>query len=209
MNASAALRERVLAAAAATPSLTRKQGQRLARVLVGVSIAIALAVFELAGGLAHSRDRPMAVTVRLADGWALASAVLTWIVLGRGRSTLARSPPTLALATLAAPVLLFLWTQVEGVYVESVACSAWTCLATGLAMAAAPLASFFAVRRGIPLPAPRTAGGAGGAVCGAWAGVLLLLACPSTEPRHVIAGHVAPLLLTIAAGALVGRTVLR
>jgi hypothetical protein len=209
MNTSAALKERVLAAAAATPSLTRRQGQRLAGFVVGVSIATALAVFEMAGGLAHSRDRPVAITVRLADGWALASAMLTWLVLGRGRSTLARSPPLLALATLATPVLLFLWTQVEGVYVESAACSAWTCLATGLAMAAAPLGSFLAVRRGIPLPRPSTLGGAAGAMCGGWAGVLLLLACPSTEARHVIAGHVAPLLLTIGAGAVVGRSVLK
>src|SRR5580700_4417756 len=106
MNIAVPLRERVLASAAASPSLTRPRGRRLAAALVGLSIAIGLGVFGLLGGLASAEARPLLLTVRLTDGCALASAFLTWLVVGRGGRTLARSPPVLAVATLAFPVLL-------------------------------------------------------------------------------------------------------
>ena len=77
MNATVSLKERVLAAAAASPSLTRREGKRLAWQLAVLSVVVGISLLELAGGIAHSRDRPLAVTVRLADGWALASAALT------------------------------------------------------------------------------------------------------------------------------------
>jgi hypothetical protein len=43
-----------------------------------------------------------------------------------------------------------------------------------------------------------------GAACGAWANVLLLLWCSLSDAPHVVLGHVAPLVLFIVAGGLVG-----
>ena len=204
-----ALRNRVLAAAAATPSMTRRQGQRIAVVLTLASVGVALALFELAGGLAPPRDRPLFMTVRLADGWALFSAILTWLVIGRGRSTLARPPPAIAAATFACPLLLMSWTQQFGDL--SLAASSggpWSCFLLTMLVAAVPLASFLVLRRGVEPQNPGTLGAAMGAMCGSWASVLGLLHCPIVASEHVLVGHVAPLVLLTMLGMLMGPSAL-
>jgi hypothetical protein len=206
MNAAVPLRERVLAAAAATPSLTRPQGRRLAAFLAVLSIAFALALFELAGGLAHARDRPLLASVRLADGWALAAAGLTWLVLRRG-STFLDSPPLLRAATWASPVVLLTWMpRFPGA--ESTLGSAGACFGLTLAMAAIPLASFLALRRGAEPSWPGTVGAAAGAMAGAWAQVLVLLFCPVTSILHAVLGHVLPLVMLAGIGGIAGGRVL-
>lgn len=51
--------------------------------------------------------------------------------------------------------------------------------------------------------------GAGiGAVCGAWAGLLVDIWCPLVNLPHVLFGHVLPLALLVAAGTLLGQRVL-
>lgn len=201
-----ALRDRVLAAAAAAPSMTRRQGRRIGLGLAGLSMAIALALFELCGGLAPSEARPLILTVRLADGWALFAAGLTWLVLGRGGSTLARPPMLLAAASLAAPFLLILWTgQFTGLYPPPPESGGWSCLLLIVGAAATPLVSFFTLRRGIEPQRPAMLGAAVGAMCGAWAGMLALLNCPMTDRWHVLLWHVGPLVLLVAFGMSLGR----
>jgi len=157
MNASASLKERVLATAASTPSPTRRQGNRLGTRLLALSLVTALGLFELAGGIAHGRDRPLAVTVRMADGWALASTVLTWLLLRR-REMLVSFPRLLLVATLVCPVALFVWmAHFEGAFPPlpgSLPSSDWACLAFTLAGAATPLGCFLRLHRGIELQRP-------------------------------------------------------
>jgi hypothetical protein len=202
-----ALKARILAAAAATPSTTRKRGKQMALLAVALSIGFALMLFELAGGLAHSRDRPLGQTVRLADGWGLVSTVLTWLVLGRGGSTLARSPPVLLSATAASPIALYAWMQhfpTLGIHQDTEV----LCLLLTVAFGSAPLAAFLALRRGLEPSHPGILGAAAGAMSGAWAAVLVLLWCPQTDALHALVGHVLPNILLIALGAKIGSSTL-
>jgi hypothetical protein len=205
MTPSPALRARILAAAAATPSPTRAQGRRSALALLVVSAGIAAAVFEGAGGFAHSAGRPLGITLAMSAGWTAASALLTWLVLSRGTSTLARRPLWLGIAAGLAPLALLAWMRVfYGTYAEPYERVGYRCLAFTLVMAATPLAAFMRFRRGVEPRRPSVLGAAAGAACGGWAGVVVDLWCPLTAPSHALVGHVLPLVLLIGVGALAG-----
>jgi hypothetical protein len=204
-----AQKARVMAAAAATPSPTRRQARRVTYLIVALSVIVGLTLFELAGGLAHARDRPLALTVRLADGWALASAVLTWLVVRRA-TPLVRDGDVLALLLVAAPLVLLGWmARFHLAYVDAPPVADWPCFVGALTAAAAPLAGLSWARRKAEPRRPGMLGAAIGASCGAWAGVLALLWCPHTGLEHALAGHVAPLVATTVLGAITGVRVLR
>lgn len=208
-SASLALKARIMAAAAAAPSPTRRQGKRVTRWVVVAAIAAGIAFFELAGGIAHGGDRPLFVTMRLADGWALACAGLTWLVARFGTPHV-RTAEVLRAACMAAPVALVLWVaRFHGDSVDPPAVSLWTCAATSLACAVVPLAGFLWARRGSEPRHPATMGGGIGAASGAWAGLVGLLHCPETEPLHALLAHAMPLFLTTLVGALAGARFLR
>jgi hypothetical protein len=205
----ALLKARVLAAAAALPSATRPQGRRLGITLLLASIALALMVFEAAGGIDHSSGRPLAITLAISGGWGLVAAVLSGVVLWRRRSTLGRPPAVLLLAAFATPVILVAWMhRFQGTYEEPFPRVGWKCLGYTLAMAALPLGSFLALRRGIEPRGPWALGAAVGATCGAWAGILVDLWCPLVNTPHVLVGHVLPIVLLIGAGTALGRVLL-
>ena len=201
------LKARILAAAAATPSTTRKQGKRIAALGVVLAIGFALTLFQLVGGIEHSRDRPLGLTVRLADGWGLFSAVLTWLVVGRGGSTLARSPPVLLAATTGSPIALYAWMRHFPDWGAS-SDNEVVCLLLTFAFAAAPLAAFMLLRKGLEPSHPTLLGAAAGAMSGAWAAVLVFLWCPQTDALHALVGHVLPNILLIALGAKIGSSAL-
>jgi len=207
-SASLDLKARILAAAAATPSPTRRQGRRATRFVLAGAIAASLAIFELAGGLAHTRDRPLVFTVRLADGWALASAALTWVAARFG-TPLVRSAEVLRAACIATPAALVLWmAHFHGAYLDPPDGGSWACIVTSLACAFFALAGMLWARRESEARHPATLGAALGAACGAWAGVLALLQCPRTEPLHALVAHALPLVVTTLVGALAGGRVL-
>jgi hypothetical protein len=211
MNAGVSLKERVLAAAAATPSPTRHEGKRREVWLLALSLVVGVALLELAGGVVHSGARPLAVTVRLADGWALASSLLTWLLLRR-RAMVVALPRALVVATLACPVALFAWMACfEGAYpplAGSPPGADWPCLLFTLAGAATPLCCLLGSKRGVELQRPDILGAAAGTAAGAWSGVLAILWCPTTSPWHVLLGHVAPITLLTCAGSLLGASML-
>jgi hypothetical protein len=211
MNAATSLKARVLAAAASTPSPTRRQGKRLGAWLLALSLVAGIGLLELAGGVAHGRDRPLAVTVRMADGWALASTVLTWLLLRR-REMLVSFPRLLLVATLACPVALFAWmAHFEGAFpplAGSLPSPDWPCLAFTFAGAATPLGCFLRLHRGIELQRPDLLGAAAGTAAGAWSGVLAILWCPTTSPWHVLLGHVTPIAALTCVGSSLGASVL-
>lgn len=209
MTPPAHLRERVLTAAAGAHSRTRREGRRLALLATILSGAVALAIFESSGGVAHSEGRPASLTWILAGGWAGFAAALTWWTLARGGSTLARRPLALAGAATIAPLACFAWMLVfAGRYVEPFARVGYRCFALTIAMGVLPLASVLFLRRGIEPRSPSALGAAAGAASGAWAGVLVDLWCPLTNAPHAAVGHVLPLALLSGAGALVGRRML-
>jgi hypothetical protein len=209
MNATLPLKERILAAATATSSPTRREGRRLTAWLVGLSAAIGLVIFELAGGIGHARPRPLLLTVRLADGWGLAAAWLTWLV-ARQTAPHVQSRWLLSGASIAGPVLLCAWAYgFHGLYEQPPACDDWPCIALTLLATATPLACFLAIKRGIEPDHPASLGAAAGTMCGAWAGVLALLWCPSTDVLHIAVGHALPVALSTAVGLVVGSRALR
>jgi hypothetical protein len=209
MNAAVPLKERILAAAAVTPSPTRSEGRRLTAWLVGLSAVIAVIIFELAGGIGHARARPLLLTVRLADGWALAASWLTWMV-ARQSSPRVQSHRLLSAASVICPWVLCAWAHYfHGLYDHPLPCEDWPCFALTLLAAVTPLTCFLGTRRGVEPDHPASLGAAAGTMCGAWAGVLALLWCPSTGASHIAIGHALPIALTTAAGLVLGRRALR
>jgi hypothetical protein len=208
MNAAMTLKERVLAAAATTPSLTRRQGRHVAFAVVAVSIAFAVTALELAGGLAHSGDRPLALTVRLADGWAMACTGLAWAA-ARKSMPFVQSPELLALIVLGCPLALMGWmSRFHGAYPDPRPVDDWQCFVATLTLAAVPLASCLFMRRGQEPQYPATLGAAMGAVTGAWSAVIVLLWCPDTSPSHAFVGHALPIALSTMIGAVAGASAL-
>jgi hypothetical protein len=200
------LRARVLAAAAATPSTTRSKGRATGVVLLAASVALGITVFERVGGFAHGSGRPLGITLALTGGWTLVSAVLTWLVVGRAGSTLARSPMVIGAAVLAMPLVLVAWMHLfNGTYVEPFEAVGYRCLRYTLLVSALPLATFLLLRRAVEPRHPAALGAGAGAACAAWSGGLIDLWCPLTNTMHVLVGHVAPLLIATAVGAAVGH----
>ncbi len=205
-EAPSALRARVLAAAAATPSTTRPRGRAAGGALLAASVAVGVSVFEGVGGFAHGAGRPLRITIALAGGWMVVSAVLAWLVLGRGGSTLARSPVLVGLAAVATPFILFAWMHAfNGAYAEPYDAVGYRCLRYTLFISVLPLATFLGLRRAVEPRHPAVLGAGAGAACAAWAGALIDLWCPLTNTMHVLVGHVAPLVAATIVGAAVGR----
>jgi hypothetical protein len=205
-EAPSALRARVLAAAAATHSTTRRQGRAAGGALLAASVALAVTVFEGVGGFAHGAGRPLGITLAVAGGWTGVSALLAWLVVGRGGSTLARRPFLVGAAAFATPFALFAWMHLfNGTYAEPYSAMGYRCLRYTLLISALPLATFLALRRAVEPRYPAVLGAGAGAACAAWAGALIDLWCPLTNTLHVLVGHVAPLVAATLAGAVLGH----
>ena len=114
---------------------------------------------------------------------------------------------TLALLT---PVLMFLWKVVissgfDGMMVRWPERPGFRCLRLSCLMAAWPLVALVVTRRGSDPVHPHLTGAAIGAAVGACAWVFVDLWCPVAYVPHLMLGHVLPLLLTTAAGTLLGK----
>ncbi len=224
---SAALRARVLAAAAAEASPTRAAVARRNRLIgliaaasgVGALVIFALIASEgrllrLGGEVAAQQrlERPVSLVATTAGG-ALAIAVAAlWLALARGRSMLGRSQRWLLLGSALIPIILFVW-KVGCSVAFSDAMAIWPdrsglrCLSLSLVVSIGPLLSFLAMRRSAPVH-PALNGAAMGLAAGACAWVGVDLWCPVAYVPHLLFGHVLPLVLLAGAGALLGRAFL-
>ena len=224
---SAELKAWVLAAAAAEPSPTRAAVNRRNILLgllaaasgVGAFVLFALLTSDgqmvrLGGDVAPHRHLERSVPlVATTAGGALALAVTTlWFALRRGRSMLGRSHRALLYGTALIPVGLFAWKvgcslAFGDPMLEWVERPGLKCLSFSLLVAAGPLLSFLAARRSVPVH-PALNGAAIGVASGVCAWVALDLWCPVAAVPHVLLGHVLPLGVLAATGALLGRALL-
>jgi hypothetical protein len=79
------------------------------------------------------------------------------------------------------------------------------CIRATIALAVGPFVAFVVVGRGSDAVSPRLGGAAMGAAAGAWGAAALPLACGFTAPIHIALGHVLPVALVAAFGALLGE----
>ncbi len=224
---SAELRARVLAAAAAEPSPTRAHLRRrnllagLVAAASGLGAFVVFAALESEGHLLrfggdvaphHYLERSVGLVATSAGGALVVAMTAVWLALGRGRSMLGRSRRRLLWGGALVPISLLAW-KVGSSIAFGAAMVAWPerpgerCLALSLFVAAGPLLSFLAIRRSTPVQ-PALNGAVLGFAAGACAWVAADLWCPVAYVPHVLLGHVLPLGVLAAAGALLGRALL-
>jgi hypothetical protein len=113
---------------------------------------------------------------------------------------------------VATPAVLLAWMLLwNATYPETLLASpgriGLRCLLFTLAMAAWPLVALAYLRRERDPLHPGTAGAARGVSAGALAGIVIDLWCPCTNPTHIALGHILPMLLLMAIGAISGRLI--
>jgi hypothetical protein len=173
----------------------------------------------VADGGVPTQDRPLGFVVMLELVWLLVAAAATWVGITRGRSMLGRSAASkIAVAAITPVALVVTWLAVAVVWLRDVLPLAWlevmdeapalqvhtNCALASILYAVGPLLAFLAMRRHRDPVSPRQAGAAIGAVAGAWGAVVHFPFCECTSPLHMALGHVLPVVILAAVGALVG-----
>ncbi|HEX3853408.1 MAG TPA: NrsF family protein [Polyangiaceae bacterium] len=201
---SARLRERILAEVAASSSQSRSTVMRDAIVLTILSWALSLAVFAYAGG-PRVTGRPWGLLFGTATGTALATAVVAWAALGRGRSNLGRARQVLVPIVIAAPIVIFTW-KIFWSSCYAGGLEIWPtrpgfrCMALGLSMGLFPLIAFAFSRRGSDPRRPVLTGFAAGVAIGCISALLTDLWCPVAYWPHLLLGHVLPIAILGGSG---------
>jgi hypothetical protein len=207
------LKARVLASARATRSPTRRASQLERWLVLPSSVIVAAAIFFAFDGPRHGQGRPLWFYLASSLGWMAVATLSLWAALGKGRSALGPSRPRLAALAVGTPAVLF--AMMFGFAVLDPATTllhperiGYRCLGLTVAGAVFPLLSLGFIRRGSDPVHPLATGAALGAACGAAAGVMVELWCPVAAPRHVAVGHILPIAIVTAFGALMGARVI-
>ena len=195
------LRARILARAASTPAPSRAQTRMRVALLVGAGL-----VWMALLALVHGRRADWST----APGWmvwvpfldaSLAAAVVTGLVVSRGRTMLGAPVGGLLAAMILAPVV----TGVVAVscVLGALGGSAWlsgalelrtsmACDVFSLVLAVPLLGLLVLALRGRTLPAPALVGALVGVCAGTWSHAALSWLCPWNDPVHLLVGHVLP-----------------
>ena len=221
------LRARVLSAAAREPSPTRAKVVRRNTLLCTLGAVGGMMVFvifalsmpenqllRLGGQVSPQQyvERSVWLVATTAGGALGAASVALWLALWRGRSMLGRSRRTLLYGSALIPLGLFTWKVLSSV-AFGYPMIAWPerpglkCLALSLLIAIGPLLAFLAVRRSAPVR-PALNGALMGVAAGACAWIAVDLWCPVASIPHLLLGHVLPLSILAAAGAILGNSLL-
>jgi hypothetical protein len=206
-----ARKAQLLAQVQAEPSPAREVVQQKDRRLVLFGTLVTLIV--LAGVGVHLVRRPHALVCASGLSWAVIAALTTTLVLYRGPWMLgAPRRWLLSAAVLVVPVLAAAWFSLPWSEVTTPAANPLLydliCFVVTLILSAGPLYILFRLRQdGDPLH-PGLTGASLGAAAGAWGVTLMDLHCEHVDPRHMLLGHFAPVLLLIAVGALIARRAL-
>jgi hypothetical protein len=208
------LRARVLAEARRAPAPTRSEHRARIVVMTAAGALATTILFFAFGGFARG-ERPAELVSFVAGSGLLAAIALTYVSAGAGGSMLGRSRPVLVLVcAVAAPALALVafaaaacWPAVTA---EEVGPSTHlTCALLTLLQAAVPLIVLIVPKRGSDPVHPALMGGTLGMTAGAWAATMAYLRCPHGAALHCMLAHVVPTLVLTAAGALVGRALLK
>ncbi len=177
----------------------------------------------VAEGDAAWQRRPTGYVVALELVWVLVALAATWAGITRGRSMLGRPGASkIAVAALTPLALMLTWLGIALAWLESVIASAWLeamddapdvhldagCALMSILYALGPLVAFLLLRRSKDPVTPRQTGAAVGAVAGAWGAVVHFPFCECTSPLHMALGHVLPVVVLAAFGALAGDRIL-
>ena len=207
------LKQRVLAAAAAKPAPTRGQTTRARLVLFVAAIAGALTIFFIKGGV-RMTNRPPRLVALTSVGTAILSGVGMYLLFTRrGRSMLRRPGLWLLLAALGSTVAFVSWKF--GVSAAFGMAQSWPgrvgfkCLRLSILTGALPLFAALVSWRGTDPLTPAATGAAFGAGAGLGSALLVDLWCPVAYVPHLLLGHVLPIGVLAALGALVGWRLLR
>jgi len=206
------LKARVMKQAAQHPAPTRGTEAGRAVLLVAGSIAVALAIFFVRGGV-RVTGRPMALIVGTSLGTAIVAAVGAWIALGRGRSMIGRSSLALLVMALITPLALLFWKIVWSAQFPA-GLDPWPgrigfrCLRLSLLMGVPPLIALLFVRRRTDPTHPHLAGLSAGASVGLCVALFVDMWCPVAYLPHFLLGHLLPIALLAIAGLAIGKVLL-
>ena len=208
------LRARILAEAARAPAPTRREQETRLAMLAAGGVIATLGLFFATGGLWRGA-RPLEL-VAFTAGFGLSAAVVLTRVSGRVRGSMFGRPRQVLLlgCVLGAPVLAIVALAAGALWPEHAAepvpggahlgCSLLTMLQGAL-----PLAALLVARRGSDPVHPALTGAALGMTAGAWTAMMAYLRCPHAAVLHCVVAHVSPTLVLTAAGALLGRVLLK
>jgi len=214
LEAAGELKSRILAAVRARPAPTRRALLLQNGLLLAAGVAVALAVFFYFDGV-RVYARPTLLVAVTSSGWFVAAVVATRIAFSRGRSMLGRPTAWLVALVVGAPILLLAWKLAVTAPFGPQMMVWWDdkpgylCLEMNLGIGFVLLAVFTAARRRSDPLRPGITGAALGMAAGIAAGVLVDLWCPVAHVEHLLRGHILPLVLLAALGALLGRCFIR
>jgi hypothetical protein len=201
-------RARVLEAAAREPSPVRSAVNVRNIAVLALAACASAELFYGWGGL-RMEPRPAALVVETALGASAIAAAAIWGGLARGGRMLGRPGRTLVAVAVLTPLLLFAWkvawsAQDPAMTVEWPERPGFRCLRLSLATASLPFLAMLFVRRHSDPLRPRLTGTAIGVAAAAYAWVFTDLWCPVAFVPHLLLGHLLPMAILAAAGALVG-----
>jgi hypothetical protein len=205
-------RNRILASIGKIPAPTRRELVRRQAWLVISGVLGALALFWVEGGL-RATGRPPSLVAWTSLGTSCFIGVGMWFLFTRTRSGHRRGWSVLALATIAPVVAFVLWRYGLGHLYELA--SPWPtrpgyrCFAMSVATGGILLFALLLAWRGLDPMSPAATGAAFGAGAGLGSALLIDLWCPVSYLPHLLVGHVLPIALLAAAGAAIGRRMLR
>jgi len=207
------VRARVLAAAAARPVAPRAVGSRR-RASAGIAGAIAWGLAGLVALRPGPAGRPAGLFVASSIAWLACGLLATWAAVSRGRSMLGHPRGLRVAVALCTPVMLLCTAVVVTLAFPPAAPEPspfpthLVCFFGTLLFALGPLVAFGYLWRESDPVSPGRTGAALGAAAGAWGAFGIVLHCGRTAFEHVALGHVLPVAVLAAAGALLGRVVL-
>jgi Negative regulator of sigma F len=206
------LKRRILAAAATEASPTRQQRAIRSAIRAASALAVPLLLFALVGG-PRVGPRPLGLVATTALGTAAIAVSALFLAAGRGPSMLGRSRRRLLGSAAIVPVAFLIWKAASSSGVPHMMepwpdRSGLRCFALTALFAAWPVVALLWERWGSDPVHPRALGLALGVAAAAGAAVLVDLWCPVAHVSHLLAGHVAPMLLLGGLGALVGARAL-
>ncbi len=209
MTPSSSLRDKVLADAAAHQARTRSQGRRRAALVYTIGALACLPLFFAWGGLEHSAERPLALTLGIAAGALLVAVACASVAWWRGGSLVGRSSTALLAVAVLAPIATYVWlVSWHGRYDDPASRIGYRCLAMTLASSTPLLGAAVYVRRRTVAVNPVLSGAALGAAAGAFGSITVDLWCPLTSSPHVLIGHALPIVILAILGAALGRIAL-